>query len=64
MGLVMILVGMLGSILIGIVLDQTHRYKEAAIFVFLMTAVSMGGFLFALEMRSKWMIYVTIGVFG
>nr|CAI5855691.1 unnamed protein product [Callosobruchus analis] len=64
MGLVMILVGMLGSILIGIVLDKTHRYKEAAIFVFLVSAISMGGFLFALEMRSKWMIYVTIGVFG
>ncbi|VEN43634.1 unnamed protein product [Callosobruchus maculatus] len=64
MGLVMILVGMLGSILVGVVLDKTHRYKEAAIFVFLMSAISMGGFLFALEMRSKWMIYVTIGVFG
>nr|CAI5855695.1 unnamed protein product [Callosobruchus analis] len=35
MGLVMILVGMLGSILIGIVLDKTHRYKSVYICILL-----------------------------
>ncbi|XP_050512594.1 uncharacterized MFS-type transporter C09D4.1-like isoform X1 [Diabrotica virgifera virgifera] len=64
MGLVMILTGMVGSILTGIVLDKTHKYKETAFIIFVLTALSLGGLTLALEMKSKWMVYLGIGVFG
>ncbi|KAG5862930.1 hypothetical protein JTB14_035718 [Gonioctena quinquepunctata] len=64
MGFIMILIGVLGSILTGFVLDKTHRYKETAVFISLMCAVGMGAFLFALEMKTKWMAYAAISLFG
>ncbi|KAJ8967431.1 hypothetical protein NQ314_002879 [Rhamnusium bicolor] len=64
MGLAMIIIGMVGSILTGVVLDKTHKFKETAFVIFLMCGVSICGFLFALELRSKWMVYVAISIFG
>ncbi|CAG9833398.1 unnamed protein product [Diabrotica balteata] len=64
MGLVMILTGMVGSIVTGIVLDKTHKYKETSFVIFVFTALCLGGLTVSLEMKSKWMVYVAIGMFG
>ncbi|KAJ8938169.1 hypothetical protein NQ318_011934 [Aromia moschata] len=64
MGLPMTLIGMVGSILIGLILDQTHKYKETVFAVCLLSTLSTVWLLFALEYQSKWMIYFTIGAFS
>ncbi|KAG5892088.1 hypothetical protein JTB14_011989 [Gonioctena quinquepunctata] len=64
MGLVMIVAGMLGSVLTGVVLDKTHRFKETSVVIFVLSAIGMGGVLYALEMRIKWLSYLAITVFG
>ncbi|CAG9833400.1 unnamed protein product [Diabrotica balteata] len=64
MGLVMILTGMVGSIVTGIVLDKTHKYKETGFVIFVLTTLSLGGLTLSLEMKSKWMVYLAIGIFG
>ncbi|CAH1102513.1 unnamed protein product [Psylliodes chrysocephalus] len=64
MGLVMILTGMVGSVITGFVLDKTHKYKETAFIIFLLSAVAIVGFALALELNSKWMVYLAIGIFG
>ncbi|EFA11809.1 uncharacterized MFS-type transporter C09D4.1 [Tribolium castaneum] len=63
-GLVMIVVGMMGSILFGIFLDKTHKYKETTVFAYFMSSLSVVGFMFALEMKSKILVYIAIGVVG
>ncbi|XP_056637621.1 uncharacterized MFS-type transporter C09D4.1-like isoform X1 [Diorhabda sublineata] len=64
MGMVMIVVGMIGAILTGFVLDKTHKYKETAFIIFLLSTLAMGGLALALEMKSKWMVYLAISIFG
>ncbi|KAJ8921574.1 hypothetical protein NQ315_010479 [Exocentrus adspersus] len=64
MGLVMILIGIAGSILTGFILDKTHKFKESAFVIFLLCSISSAALLFTLELRSKWLVYVAISVFG
>lgn len=64
MGMVMIVVGMAGALLTGFVLDKTHKYKETAFVIFLLSAIAMGGLALALEMKYKSMVYLAIAIFG
>jgi FLVCR family feline leukemia virus subgroup C receptor-related protein len=63
-GLVMIVIGMVGSITFGIILDKTHKFKETTFFTYLMSSVSVVAFMFALEMKSKILVYISIGTVG
>ncbi|XP_050314466.1 uncharacterized MFS-type transporter C09D4.1-like [Anthonomus grandis grandis] len=64
MGLVMILVGMSGGVLAGYVLDKTRKYKETNFVIYIGTVVCLGGLLVSLQMKAKYVVYVTIGIFG
>ncbi|XP_060524322.1 heme transporter FLVCR2-like isoform X2 [Cylas formicarius] len=64
MGLVMILSGMVGGVLVGVILDKTHRYKETTFVIYLMSTIFIGGLIFALELKLKLLIYLAIGCFG
>ncbi|XP_050512593.1 feline leukemia virus subgroup C receptor-related protein 1 [Diabrotica virgifera virgifera] len=59
MGLLAVVFGMIGSILLGIFLDKTHRYKETTLFVYCMAAVGMLAMAGALRMRSLPLTYAT-----
>lgn len=64
MGFVMIIVGAFASILFGIVLDKTRKYKEVTVFLYLMGAVSVIVFLITLEFRSKALVYFSSALMG
>ncbi|XP_018571738.1 uncharacterized MFS-type transporter C09D4.1-like [Anoplophora glabripennis] len=64
MGLLMVVCGMIGSILFGIYLDKTHKYKETTLFIYYMSAVSVAAFMVALKLKSKILAYVTAGTVG
>ncbi|KAJ8979451.1 hypothetical protein NQ317_006765 [Molorchus minor] len=64
MGLAMVIIGIAGSILTGFVLDKTHKYKETSFTIFLLCAVGIAGLLFSFEIKQKWLVYVTISIFG
>ncbi|CAH0552805.1 unnamed protein product [Brassicogethes aeneus] len=64
MGFTMAIVGMLGSIIFGYILDKTHKYKESTLFIYLSCALAMGLFHYALEIRDKRLVYLAISIVG
>ncbi|KAJ3665624.1 hypothetical protein Zmor_001113 [Zophobas morio] len=63
-GLVMIVIGMVGSIVFGIFLDKTHKYKETTLFTYFMSSASVVALMFTLEMQSKVLVYIAVGSVG
>ncbi|XP_066999142.2 heme transporter FLVCR2 [Anabrus simplex] len=63
-GLLFIVGGMLGSIVCGIILDKTHRFKETTIALYILSAISLIATTFLLGTRSHTAIYITGGIFG
>ncbi|KAJ8938162.1 hypothetical protein NQ318_011927 [Aromia moschata] len=64
MGLVMIVIGVAGSILTGFILDKTHKFKETAFVIFFLCALGVVGLVISLELRRKWLVYLAISFFG
>ncbi|XP_063227089.1 uncharacterized MFS-type transporter C09D4.1-like [Bacillus rossius redtenbacheri] len=63
-GLLMILAGMLGSVVSGLVLDKTHRFKETALCVYFMSLVGMCAFTLTLDWDSRLAVFATSGLLG
>lgn len=63
-GVVIVLTGILGSIIFGFIMDTMHRYKETAVWVYSLTAVSCFLFALSLESGSKKLLYVASIVMG
>ncbi|CAH1173871.1 unnamed protein product [Phaedon cochleariae] len=64
MGFVMVIAGMIGSVLFGIILDKTHKYKEINLLIYLLSALSILSLMFSLEYRSKVMTYIGCIIVG
>ncbi|KYN04923.1 PREDICTED: feline leukemia virus subgroup C receptor-related protein 2-like [Cyphomyrmex costatus] len=58
-GLATILTGMAGSISFGIILDKTHKFKQTAMTVYLLTLCSQILFAVFTCMGVKWMVYMS-----
>ncbi|RLU24566.1 hypothetical protein DMN91_002655 [Ooceraea biroi] len=58
-GLLMIITGMVGSVIFGIILDKTHKFKEITVTVYFFTLC--GQILFAIFTCTgiKWMVYAS-----
>lgn len=39
-------------------------FRETSFVIFVLSAISLGGFLIALEIRVKWLVYLAISIFG
>ncbi|XP_031831355.1 choline/ethanolamine transporter flvcr2a isoform X2 [Nomia melanderi] len=63
-GLTIVCAGMLGSVVCGIVLDKTHRFKETTLGVYLLSFLGMIIFTFTLNTSQIYVIYITAGILG
>ncbi|CAK9822508.1 Uncharacterized MFS-type transporter C09D4.1 [Anthophora retusa] len=63
-GLTIICAGMLGSVVCGIVLDKTHKFKETTLGVYLLSFLGMIIFTFTLDSNSILVLYLTAGLLG
>lgn len=63
-GLCIVLAGMLGSVVCGIVLDKTHRFKETTLAVYAFSMVGMWVFTFTLDTGHIAVVYVTASLLG
>ncbi|KZC06596.1 Feline leukemia virus subgroup C receptor-related protein 2, partial [Dufourea novaeangliae] len=63
-GLTIVCAGMLGSVVCGIVLDKTHKFKETTLGVYLFSFLGMIIFTFTLDSSQIYVIYVTAGLLG
>ncbi|GFG32507.1 hypothetical protein Cfor_04335 [Coptotermes formosanus] len=58
-GLVFVAGGMVGSVVFGIILDKTHKFKETTVAVYGFSALGMLAFTFTLGLGSRLFVYVT-----
>ncbi|XP_043582497.1 feline leukemia virus subgroup C receptor-related protein 2-like isoform X1 [Bombus pyrosoma] len=63
-GLTIVCAGMLGSVVCGIVLDKTHKFKETTLGVYLLSFFGMIIFTFTLDTSEIYVIYITAGMLG
>ncbi|XP_017790726.1 PREDICTED: uncharacterized MFS-type transporter C09D4.1-like isoform X2 [Habropoda laboriosa] len=63
-GLTIVCAGMLGSVVCGIVLDKTHKFKETTLGVYLLSFLGMIIFTFTLDSSSIYVLYITAGLLG
>lgn len=63
-GLCIVMAGMLGSVVSGIVLDKTHRFKETTLAVYAFSMVGMWIFSFTLNTGHIAVVYVTASLLG
>nr|XP_023028816.1 feline leukemia virus subgroup C receptor-related protein 1-like [Leptinotarsa decemlineata] len=64
MGFLMIILGMVGIILFGVLMDKTRKYKEIALISYLLFGISFVFLMFSLEYRSLIATYVSCGFVG
>lgn len=60
----MIILGMIGSVLFGYILDKTRKYKQTTVIVYFLTALGVLAFTFSLTTYSKVLVYITGGAMG
>lgn len=63
-GLVLVLTGLVGSILCGIWLDKTHKFKSTTLLVYILSVVGQFVFTFTLPLGHISIVYVTSGLLG
>ncbi|XP_044730963.1 feline leukemia virus subgroup C receptor-related protein 2-like isoform X2 [Chrysoperla carnea] len=63
-GVVFILSGSLSTVLFGVILDKTKRFKETTLGAYAMTTVGMLAFTFAVNSEHKLLIYLAVFLLG
>ncbi|XP_066256664.1 heme transporter FLVCR1-like [Euwallacea similis] len=63
-GLLMVLGGMLGSLVFGLYLDKTHRYKETTVLIYYAAVAATVASMFSLLTYWKALVYAVFGVVG
>ncbi|XP_077299104.1 histamine transporter [Arctopsyche grandis] len=63
-GLVIVLAGMLGSVMCGIILDKTHRFKETAFGVYSASLIGMVIYTFTLSTGYIVIVYISSFLLG
>ncbi|XP_012273389.1 feline leukemia virus subgroup C receptor-related protein 2 isoform X2 [Orussus abietinus] len=63
-GLTIVCAGMLGSVVCGVVLDKTHKFKETTLGVYLFSLLGMIVFTFTLDNGKIYVVYITAGLLG
>ncbi|KAM0727467.1 Choline/ethanolamine transporter flvcr2b [Formica fusca] len=58
-GLAMIISGMAGSVIFGIILDKTHKFKETAVTVYFLSLCGQLLFAVFIYVGIKWMVYMS-----
>jgi len=63
-GLTLIVAGMVGSVIGGIVLDKTHRFKATTIGVYVASIGAMAAYAFTFNFDKLYIIFITAGLVG
>lgn len=63
-GLTIVCAGMLGSVVCGVILDKTHKFKETTLGVYLFSFLGMLIFTFTLGDGGIYVIYITSAILG
>nr|CAH0103592.1 unnamed protein product [Daphnia galeata] len=63
-GLTIVLCGMLGSVLFGVILDKTHKFKETTLAIYIFVLASMAAYTFTFKLDHIAVTFVTAGVTG
>nr|CAD7201540.1 unnamed protein product [Timema douglasi] len=63
-GLTMVLAGVAGSVIGGVVLDKTHKFKPTTMVVYCMALVGMVGYTFTLQLGYISLVFVTGAFLG
>ncbi|CAL1678174.1 unnamed protein product [Lasius platythorax] len=58
-GVTMIISGLAGTIISGIILDKTHKFKESAVAVYFLTLCGQVLFAIFICLGMKWMVYIS-----
>ncbi|XP_072755229.1 choline/ethanolamine transporter flvcr2a isoform X2 [Anoplolepis gracilipes] len=62
-GLTIVCTGMLSSVICGVILDKTHKFKQTTLAVYL--CCFLGMIIFTLTLNSKiYVVYITAGILG
>ncbi|GAB6031308.1 hypothetical protein CHUAL_009104 [Chamberlinius hualienensis] len=63
-GLTIVLCGMAGSIICGIWLDRSHKFKETTLVVYILSLIGMLAYTFIFEVELIWTVYIIAGFLG
>lgn len=63
-GLILLLMGVLGSVVCGYILDKWHAYKSTAFLLYLFAIGSLAAFTVCLKYNEPILVYVTMGALG
>ncbi|CAL4069882.1 unnamed protein product, partial [Meganyctiphanes norvegica] len=63
-GLVLVLSGMCGSIVCGVILDKTGKFKMVTLSVYIMSLVFMIAYTFIFQLNKMWLVYVVSSLLG
>ncbi|XP_039277327.1 feline leukemia virus subgroup C receptor-related protein 2 isoform X1 [Nilaparvata lugens] len=63
-GLFIVIAGMMGSVISGMVLDKTHKFKEVTLSVYAFSLVGMVIYTFTLGCGHIVVVYITAGILG
>ncbi|XP_037510894.1 feline leukemia virus subgroup C receptor-related protein 1 [Rhipicephalus sanguineus] len=64
LGLSLVISGMVGSVLCGIVLDETHRYKETTLVVYVFSLAGMVAYTYVLDTAMLWPVFFVTCLLG
>lgn len=64
MGLIIIIAGIFGSVICGIILDKTHKFKETTIFVYIFSLFGTIAFALALKAPFIWPLFPISALLG
>ena len=64
MGLSMVVAGMFGSVICGVILDRTKKFKEVTLGLYLLTTLLMFVYTFVLSVKSLPLIFITTSALG
>ncbi|GBM56592.1 Feline leukemia virus subgroup C receptor-related protein 2, partial [Araneus ventricosus] len=64
MGAILVFAGMFGSVIIGTLLDRTHRYKSISLFAFVVSFLLMLAYTFLIKIEKIWIQFVMFILLG
>lgn len=64
MGFVLVITGMVGSVVCGVLLDRTKKFKEITLAVYMLSTLGMFAYTFVLSAGSIWPTLIVTSALG
>ncbi|GFY60521.1 feline leukemia virus subgroup C receptor-related protein 2, partial [Trichonephila inaurata madagascariensis] len=64
MGAIMVFAGMIGSIILGALLDKTHKFKSISLVMFVLSFFIMVGYTFLIQLERIWIQFLFFTLLG